>query len=345
MNENSEIKVSVIVTTYNQETTIAQTLDSILMQQCDFPFEIQLSDDCSTDSTPDICLRYAEKYPHIISYVRNQANRGCRDNYFDTLLRCKAPYIADCAGDDYWIDPHKLQKQADVLDSDADITLVHTNWAYLNSYTGAVSPSEPERLRKDLLKPCSGHGEMFVHVLRNRGMNLIHPCTAMYRRDTIMVEYTRDIGLFRNSDFPCEDMQLRCICAYHGKIAYLNDVTLHYRTGHASVSSQDNYLKTFDFYFGSLKLSTYIAKKYEVAHEVTADVFAHDAGFLFAQAFAARNRRRLDDLMAFLDSHGIALPFNSRICLPFTRNNMAWKCAGAIKPLVARLKRLAHDRS
>lgn len=51
--------VSVVVTTYNQERTIAQTLDSILAQQCDFAFELVLGEDCSTDSTRSICERYA----------------------------------------------------------------------------------------------------------------------------------------------------------------------------------------------------------------------------------------------------------------------------------------------
>ena len=55
-----ENKISVVVCTYNQEDTIARTLDSILMQQCHLPYEIIIGEDCSTDNTLSICQQYAE---------------------------------------------------------------------------------------------------------------------------------------------------------------------------------------------------------------------------------------------------------------------------------------------
>ena len=104
-----ENKISVVVCTYNQEDTIARTLDSILMQQCHLPYEIIIGEDCSTDNTLSICQQYAEHHPGIIRVMANKPNKGVVRNYFDCLLAADGKYIADCAGDDFWTDPLKLE--------------------------------------------------------------------------------------------------------------------------------------------------------------------------------------------------------------------------------------------
>ena len=106
--------ISVVVCTYNQEDTIARTLDSILMQQCHVPYEIIIGEDCSTDHTRDICKSYAEKHPNVIRLIANKQNKGVLDNYFDCLLAAQGKYIADCAGDDFWTDPLKLEKEVTI---------------------------------------------------------------------------------------------------------------------------------------------------------------------------------------------------------------------------------------
>lgn len=320
----SNIKVSVVVTTYNQEATIARTLDSILMQQCGFPFEICLSDDCSTDGTPRICSEYASQHPGIIRYHRNETNRGCRDNYFDTLLRCQGEYIADCAGDDYWTDPHKLSKQTAVLDSDQGITLVHTNWEYRDSTSGAISPSDPHGERAPYLNKVSGPGSLFIPVLQHKAHSIIHLCTAMYRKDVFTRAYAADPYLFRHNEFPCEDFQLMVVYAQAGKIAYLPDVTMHYSVGHTSVSSQDNHLKTFDFYIGSLRLTIYLAEKYGVPAATIADTYRNFTSFLFAQAYLAHDKARLQTLLSLINRKSLPLPFKSRILIPTTTASPLW---------------------
>ena len=98
-----EDKISVIVTTYNQEDTIGRTLNSILAQKCHLPIEIIIGEDCSTDNTRSVCKDYAQRYPQIIRLMPKAENKGIQNNYYDCLLECKGKYIADCAGDDFWI--------------------------------------------------------------------------------------------------------------------------------------------------------------------------------------------------------------------------------------------------
>ena len=60
------VKVSISVTTYNQEKYIEQTLESLLMQIANFDFEILINDDASSDKSQDIIRQYEEKYPAIM---------------------------------------------------------------------------------------------------------------------------------------------------------------------------------------------------------------------------------------------------------------------------------------
>ena len=92
--------VSVFVGTYNQEQYIAQTLESFLMQQCAFDFEIVIGEDGSKDRTLEICKKYVEKYPDKIKLLDRVKNQGLTENFFEGLTHCEGKYIATCGGDD-----------------------------------------------------------------------------------------------------------------------------------------------------------------------------------------------------------------------------------------------------
>lgn len=113
---NNDIKVSVIVITYNHEQFIQQALESILMQKVDFKYEILIGDDASTDNTPEILKEYKAKYPDIIKLYLNPVNLGATCNAYNLLISAKGIYLATCEGDDYWTDKNKLQIQVDFLD-------------------------------------------------------------------------------------------------------------------------------------------------------------------------------------------------------------------------------------
>nr|HQE50685.1 glycosyltransferase [Fervidobacterium sp.] len=88
-------------------------IEGFLMQKTDFPFEIIIHDDASTDATADIIREYEEKHPDIIKPIyqtENQYSKGEKVTHF-TFKAARGRYIALCEGDDYWIDPLKLQKQ------------------------------------------------------------------------------------------------------------------------------------------------------------------------------------------------------------------------------------------
>ena len=126
--ENENPIVSVLVTTFNQEKYISETLNGILMQQTNFPFEVVIGEDCSNDKTREICLSYKNKYPEIINLVMNEKNLGYSKNFLSVLKSCKGEFIAMCEGDDFWIDSNKLQYQVDFLRNHTEYSLCCHNY-------------------------------------------------------------------------------------------------------------------------------------------------------------------------------------------------------------------------
>ena len=130
--------VSVVVVTYNHAEHIAQALDSILMQRTSFPIEICIGEDGSTDGTREICLEYAKKYTDKIRLFCRSAEgkihifgiKTGRRNHLQTRLATRGKYIALCEGDDFWIDPDKLQKQYELMEAKPHLSMVAARCLY-----------------------------------------------------------------------------------------------------------------------------------------------------------------------------------------------------------------------
>ena len=102
--------------TYNHESYITDAIEGVLMQKTNFPIELIIGEDCSTDNTRSICIAYQKKYPDIIKLRLPEKNLGVMPNFIQTLNAGNGKYIAICEGDDYWTDPLKLQKQVDFME-------------------------------------------------------------------------------------------------------------------------------------------------------------------------------------------------------------------------------------
>lgn len=118
-----KIMVSVCCITYNHQEYIAQALESFLMQDTDFRYEIIIGEDHSTDETRAIIQKYASKYIDSIRVVRHSQNVGAIRNQLSVLGAARGKYIAMCDGDDFWTDPLKLQKQVDFLEAHPDYVI------------------------------------------------------------------------------------------------------------------------------------------------------------------------------------------------------------------------------
>ncbi len=128
---STEIWVSVYCTTYNQAKYVRQALEGILMQRTTFRYQIVIHDDASSDGTDKIIEEYHSLYPDIIVPILEKENQYRRIGYegIYAIMKpyLKGKYIAYCEGDDYWIDPLKLQKQVDFLETNKSFSLCGTN--------------------------------------------------------------------------------------------------------------------------------------------------------------------------------------------------------------------------
>jgi len=131
--------VSVIIPSYNRSNTVGQTIDSILAQQCDFPFEIIIGDDCSTDNARDVLLGYQKKYPQQIKLLFYEQNIGLGANWATCVKAAKGKYICNCDNDDYWHNPDKLRIQFDYMESHPDENVIITNHRNHNRDTGVIT--------------------------------------------------------------------------------------------------------------------------------------------------------------------------------------------------------------
>ena len=135
--------VSVVSITYNHEPYIRDCLEGFLMQKTDFPVEIIIHDDASTDHTADIIREYYEKRPDLFHVIIERVNQYSQHKQILIPLykQAKGKYIALCEGDDYWTDPLKLQKQFDFLEKNKDFIAVTHRFNVINK-TGAFLEKE-----------------------------------------------------------------------------------------------------------------------------------------------------------------------------------------------------------
>lgn len=135
-------KVSVVCNVYNHEKYLRDALEGFVMQKTDFPFEVLVHDDASTDGSAAIIREFEAKYPDIIKPIcqtENQHSQGILINKTFQIPRIQGKYVAVCEGDDYWTDPEKLQKQYDFMENHPDYTMCTASVIWLNMRTGKTT--------------------------------------------------------------------------------------------------------------------------------------------------------------------------------------------------------------
>jgi glycosyltransferase involved in cell wall biosynthesis len=131
------MKVSVIVMIHNHEGFIEKALDSVLMQQTAFDYEILVSEDFSTDGTREIVLGYQRRFPEKFRLLLSEKNIRSNAVVTRCINAARAEYVALLDGDDYWTIPDKLQKQADFLDRHPECSMCFHNAQVIRVVSGA----------------------------------------------------------------------------------------------------------------------------------------------------------------------------------------------------------------
>jgi len=136
-------KLSIIMPLYNVAQTIELALDSILMQDVNFDYEILAVDDASTDNTIEILEKYAKQYKQI-KIIRHKENQGNAIAFYNALCASCGDYFCVLDGDDYYTVKNKLQKQVDFLDNDKYYKYTAVSHKYLRVNTDCNIFDDPQ---------------------------------------------------------------------------------------------------------------------------------------------------------------------------------------------------------
>jgi glycosyltransferase involved in cell wall biosynthesis len=262
MDNNEPIMVSIKCLVYNHAPYLRQCLDGFVMQKTNFRFEAIVHDDCSTDGSQEIIKEYAAKYPNIIKPIYETENQYSKHD--GSLRRAIDPhltgkYIAFCEGDDYWIDPNKLQKQITFLEQNPDFSMCHTGFINVDENGNTIQRIKYESLMK---QSCSG--DILLNLLTG---NFILTCTTCMRKDVSASE------IYQNAPFHY-DYSMFLSASILGKIKYFPEKTAAYRkTPTGAMATQGDligtmFLKSQIYFFNGIISGRFIKDKHRNTRKI-----------------------------------------------------------------------------
>ena len=249
--------VSVDMITYNHGPYIRQAIEGVLQQEVDFPYELVIGEDCSTDGTREIVFEYQKKYADIIRVITSEQNVGAHKNALRTEKACRGKYIAWCEGDDYWHHPRKLQKQFDYLEGHTECGLVFSDY---NVYDVKSQKRIQNYMRwKRHHMPLSLD---FYDLMR--GPCPILTCTVVVRRGLLERVVDSDPILYQSDRFLLGDTQRWVEISYLSKLFCLEDSTAVHNLLSESVTRSKDVRKRLRFALSSKEVFLYLCDKYSL---------------------------------------------------------------------------------
>lgn len=251
------MKISVGIITYNQQDTIAQTLDSILCQKGNFELEVVIGEDCSKDNTIAICQDYADRYPEQVVLLKNTINLGIMANFARVMRACSGDWVAICAGDDYWCDDKKLQKQLDYLTAHPECGVCTTGGyrclVRRSEMVPGIAPIEPIK-----------DGDVSMHYFSESYSGGVYamPLSMLFKRELLD---NIDFDVFIERSFPVEDYPMQAIMSMYTKWGHIDDLTVVYRvySDSATFISYDH-PKYMQYHQGLMEIRRYLRDRYEL---------------------------------------------------------------------------------
>jgi glycosyltransferase involved in cell wall biosynthesis len=224
--------VSVVMITYLHEAFIAEAINGVLMQKCDFDVELMIADDCSPDNTKVVVESFKD-HPNVkwINYIRHDSNKGMMRNFVWALEQVSGKYIALCEGDDYWTDPLKLQKQVDFLEGNDEFSGVFHNQLVINSLDGTLWNFVNKRM-----DPVPEVNQVVVFDDILQGKYRVPTRTILFQRESY------DENIFTNEKFLIADLPLDFILTNCKPLFYFNEYMATYRLHENGISNNKDVL-------------------------------------------------------------------------------------------------------
>lgn len=160
MTDSAAPLVSVAMRTYEHGPYVSQAIESVLIQDAPFEFELVIGEDCSADATREIVERYAERFPERVRAVLPAANVGHGEILRRVLDATRGRFVAYLDGDDYWTSATKLRRQVAYLESHEECASCFHDASLIydaaGTPSGVTTPSlaEASFALEDILTEC-----------------------------------------------------------------------------------------------------------------------------------------------------------------------------------------------
>ena len=282
--------VTITCVAYNEADYICRTLDGFVMQKTNFPFVALVHDDVSTDNTADIIKEYAARYPDIIVPIIEKENLFSQKKLESTMnehiARTGCKYVAICEGDDWWIDPLKLQKQVDYMEAHPDCVMCYTDCQFYFEYNHSIDKSG---IGKNVPRANSFSKQM-IHAL------YLAPMTWLVKR-----EYHGSYDDYTDNHFA---MSLDLY--QHGKVHFLEDVTAVYCVREGTIANQESAEKVWQYIKGIHNTKLEYIEKYGSSDKLLQSVLLKDYIQVIPEALEAHDDEFVNEIQQyFIDNYNI----------------------------------------
>ncbi len=279
---NEKVMVSIAMITYNHEKYLRKAIESILMQNVDFKYEIVIGEDCSPDNSRTILREYEKTFPDRFNVIYRDKNVGATRNIYNVLIKCKGKYIVCLEGDDYWTDPDKLKIQVAFLESNNEYSATSHIVSIVDEDENCqgLMPSS-EILKKLNLLDVSDISDIndvksFIDMAYKSMSHIMHIQSFTFRNFFLKIEKNEKVEKLLTTTRFIDDIQLELLILEKGKIKFLNRNMGCYRRvnkkGNTSFTSQVNEITNKDIILAWELINEYFDYQY---NEVITDLLVN----------------------------------------------------------------------
>lgn len=240
--------VSIVCTVYNKAPWIKKTILSFLEQETDFPIEILVIDDASSDNSVEIIEGLVQRFPDKIRFHCNTENLGIAKTWVKICKEARGDYIARCDGDDFWLDRKKLKKQVELLQNRPDSRWSNSDFDIYDENGEFVSKSGFENGFISL-------ADDYELMLATRGFTMAS--TWLVERE-LMLEVNELIDL----DSADDTFNIQLEMFKRTNLAYLPESTVAYVVNHGSDSKPVSFEQMEERYDKLLRTQKEYVRRY-----------------------------------------------------------------------------------
>lgn len=272
--------VSVVMIAYNKEAYLDDAIRGVVRQRLNGPIELIVMDDCSTDGTAKIAMRWAAEYPHIVKYFRNEKNLGLQGNYLEGFKKCTGRFMAICDADDYWCYRKKLQTMVNYMDSNPRCAVAFHRVINYYEETGEKSFS-------------NGGMSTYTAIEHLSRSNYITNLSVLYRREAVdLANLPQWISEDKSPDYA-----MHMLYAAHGYIHFFKRPMGVYRKSSQGVWSMTDEFKRLEM---SLKVRIHLMEEFKSRESVCAGLRAASLSILRAMGRCAASEQEMDELRGYV---------------------------------------------